>query len=401
MEGVSVDGKKTEERKVSYKEPFCALCFKVFTDPFVGKLFYTRIYSGKIDASTGIYNATKKTKEKISKIVRMHANKQEIVTEAKAGDIVCLIGLKDTTTGDTLCDAKHALLLEEIKFPEPVVSMAIEPKTKADQEKLFIALKKLEEEDPSFKVAYNKDTGQNVISGMGQLHLEVMVDRLLSDFSVIAKVGKPQVTYKETITRQVEAVGKFVQQTGGHGQYGHVVLLMETSKRSGLSFDNKIKKGAIPKEFIASVEEGVFDALNAGCLGGYPVTDLKVTLLDGSYHDIDSSELSFKIAAGIAIQDGLKRARSVLLEPIMSLETITPIEYVSQVIADLNSRRAKINEVSERKNIRVVKAEVPLREVFNYADVLRNLTQGRASYTIEPCYYDQVPTEVLVKILGI
>ncbi|MCP4652434.1 MAG: elongation factor G [Candidatus Omnitrophica bacterium] len=390
-----------ETLEVSQTAAFCALCFKVFTDPFVGKLFYTRIYSGKIKASSTIFNATRSSKEKIVKILRMHANKQEIVEEAKAGDIVCFVGLKDTTTGDTLCEGKSSFTLEEIKFPEPVVSVAIEPRTQADQEKLILGLKKLEEEDPSFKAAYNRETGQNVISGMGQLHLEVMVDRLLRDFSVEARIGKPQVAYKETMVRKVEAVGKFVQQAGGRGQYGHVVFLMESiGKGKGIIFENKIKGGVIPKEFIASVKEGVMEASEGGILGGYPVVDVKATLIDGSYHDVDSSELSFKIAAELAFKEGLRKGKSVILEPIMSLEVITPNEYVSQVIGDLNTRRARISHVAERKTLRIVDAEIPLAEIFNYADALRNLTQGRASYTIEPSYYERVPEDLLVKILG-
>ncbi|MDD5069321.1 MAG: elongation factor G [Candidatus Omnitrophica bacterium] len=401
LKAFSSDGKDCQMRSPSVTEPFCALCFKVFTDPFVGKLFYIRIYSGKISTATTLYNATQKTKEKAMKILRMHANKQEIVTEAKAGDIVCLVGLKETVTGDTLCEANKPIIIEEMKFPEPVVSVAIEPRTQADQEKLFLGLKKLEEEDPSFKVLYNKETGQNVISGMGQLHLEVMVDRLLSDFSVQAKIGKPQVAYKETITKSIQSIGKFVQQTGGHGQYGHTVLVMEAlPKGKGIIFENKIKGGVIPKEFIPSIEEGVFEAAESGVLGGYPVVDVKATLIDGSYHDVDSSELSFKVAAEMAFKDGLRRASSVILEPIMLLEVTTTTDYLSQVIGDLNSRRAKISEVSERKNLRIIRADVPLSEVFNYADVLRNLTQGRASYTIEPSYYDKVPSELLLKIIG-
>lgn len=401
VHGISPRKGEIEERQISYRAPFSALCFKVATDPFVGKLFYARIYSGKVDTAEVVYNVTKGIKEKITKIVRMHANKQEIVRQAKAGDIVCIVGLKDTTTGDTLTDQKHPILMEEIKFPEPVVSMAIEPKTQADQEKLVIALKKLEEEDPSFKVAYNSDTGQNIISGMGKLHLEIMVDRLLNDFRVMAKVGKPQVAYKETIIKRIESVGKFIQQTGGRGQYGHVVLLMEPQKKGGVTFENKIKGGTIPKEFIPSIKEGVLDAANSGILGGYPVTDIKVTLIDGSYHEVDSCELSFKVAAQISFKDGLKRAQSVLLEPIMDLEVVTPSDYLSQVIADLNTRRAKIGQISDRRNVKAVRSEVPLREVFDYADILRNLTQGRASYTIEPFYYDRVPQEIIVKILGL
>ena len=401
---IGLNEAKGEEQvvKIAEKSSVCALCFKVATDPFLGKLFYTRVYSGKITTGSNIHNATKRTKEKVMKILKMHANKQEVVKDAKAGDIVCLVGLKDVTTGDTLCDSHHPILLEAIKFPEPVVSLAIEPKTTADQEKLFTGLKKLSDEDPSFKVAYNRETGQNIISGMGQLHLEIMVDRLIKEFSVTARVGKPQVAYKETITRRIESVGKFVQQTGGRGQYGHVVLLMEPlSKGKGIIFENKIKSGAIPKEYISAVKEGVLEAVESGVLGGYPVVDIKATLIDGSYHDVDSSELAFKVAGEIGIKEGLRKAKSVVLEPVMDLEVISPTEYVSQVIGDLNSRRAKISSIREKKNLRIVKADVPLSEVFNYADTLRNLTQGRASYTIEPSYYEKVPEELLSKILGI
>ena len=396
---------KSGEEKIiepSATAGFCALCFKVFTDPFVGKLFYTRIYSGKITSGHAIHNATKGEKEKVSKIIRMHANKQEAINEAKAGDIVCLVGLKDTTTGDTLCDSKGAVILEAIKFPLPVVSLAIEPKTKADQEKLFAGLQKLSAEDPSFKVSYNRETGQNIISGMGQLHLEIMVDRLIREFNVQAKIGRPQVAYKETVTRKVEAVGKFIQQTGGRGQYGHVVILMEPlAKGKGVIFEAKIKSGVVPKEYIPAVKEGVGEATESGILGGYPVVDIKITLIDGSYHDVDSSELAFKVAGEIAIKEALRKAHPVILEPIMDLEVISPAEYASQVIGDLNSRRGKISAIKERKNLRMVSADVPLSEVFNYADNLRNLTQGRASYTIEPSYYEKVPGELLAKILGI
>ena len=401
---IGVDERKDQEQVVEIAEssPLCALCFKVATDPFLGKLFYTRVYSGKIVTASYIYNATKKTKERVMKILKMHANKQEVVKEAKAGDIVCLVGLKDAVTGDTLCDSRHPILLEAIKFPEPVVSLAIEPKTQADQEKLFAGLQKLSDEDPSFKVAYNRETGQNIISGMGQLHLEIMVDRLIREFNVIARIGKPQVAYKETITRRVESVGKFIQQTGGRGQYGHVVLLLEPlGKGKGIVFENKIKSGAIPKEYIPAVEEGVLEAVESGVLGGYPVVDIKATLIDGSYHDVDSSELAFKVAGEIGIKEGLRKAKPVVLEPVMDLEVVTPTEYVSQVIGDLNSRRAKISSIRERKNLRIARADVPLSEVFNYADALRSLTQGRASYTIEPSYYEKVPEELLSRILGI
>jgi elongation factor G len=402
VKGFSLDAKDYQTREISSQSPLCALNFKVFTDAFVGKLFYTRIYSGKINTSMTLYNSTKRLKEKVSKIVRMHANKQEIVPEAKAGDIVCLVGLKETTTGDTLCEEKYPIILEEIRFPQPVVSVAIEPKSQSDQEKLFMGLRKLEEEDPSFKVVYNRETGQNVISGMGQLHLEIMVDRLLREFNVSARIGKPQVAYKETITKKVEAVGKFLQQSGGHGQYGHVVLLMEPAQKGqGIVFENKIKGAAIPKEFFPAIKQGVLEASASGVLGGYPVVDIKATLIDGSYHEVDSSELSFKIASEMALREGLRRGQSVILEPIMELEVTSPAEYLSQVIADLNSRRAKVLAISERKNLKIVLAEVPLAEAFNYADILRNLTQGRASYTIEPSYYEKVPSALLTKILGI
>lgn len=401
---IGIEERSGQERsvKITDNAPLCALCFKVATDPFVGKLFFIRVYAGTIAQADNIYNATKKVKERVMKILRMHANKQEAVKEAKAGDIVCLVGLKDTVTGDTLCDSRHPVLLESIKFPEPVVSLAIESKTKADQEKLFTGLQRLADEDPSFKVVYNRETGQNIISGMGQLHLEIMVDRLIREFNVVARIGKPQVAYKETITRRVESVGKFIQQTGGRGQYGHVVLLLEPlSKGSGVVFDNKIKSGVIPKEYIPAVEEGVLEASESGVLGGYPVVDMKVTLIDGSYHDVDSSELAFKVAGEIGIKEGLRKAGPVVLEPVMDLEVVTPTEYVSQVIGDLNSRRAKISSIRERKNLRIARADVPLSEVFNYADALRSLTQGRASYTIEPSYYEKVPEELLSKILGI
>ncbi|MFH1505172.1 MAG: elongation factor G [Candidatus Omnitrophota bacterium] len=401
LKGVGVGDKEEVIIKPEISAPLCGLCFKVFSDSFVGKLFYTRIYSGKITLSSSLYNVTKKEKEKVTKILRMHANRQEVINEAKAGDIVCLVGLKQTTTGDTLCDSKRSVILEEIKFPEPVVSLAIEPKIASDQEKLFIVLNKLSDEDPSFKIAYNRETGQNIISGMGQLHLEIMVDRLTREFNVAAKVGKPQVAYKETITKKVEAVGKFVQQTGGKGQYGHVVFLMEPlEKGKGLIFENKIKAGAIPKDFIPSVQEGVNEALESGILGGYPVADIKVSLIDGSYHDVDSSELAFKVAGEIGIKEGLRKAKSVILEPVMSLDVVSPAEYISQIIGDLNSRRARISAVQEKRNLRIVSADVPLSETFNYADALRSLTQGRASYTIEPSYYEKVSPERLDKILG-
>jgi len=399
--GFDFDGNR-KSVKISKSSPLCALCFKIFTDPFVGKLFYIRIYSGSIKSGSYVYNSRTRSKERISKLVRMHANKQEIIFEAGAGDIVCFIGLKDTTTGDTLCDENYPIMLESIKFPEPVISMAIEPKTKADQERLFVGLRKLQDEDPSFKVFYNRETGQNIISGMGKLHLEIMVDRLLRTFNVDAKIGKPQVAYKETITKRVESEGKFIHQTGGHGQYGHVVFIVEPlDKGSGIVFENKIKGGVIPNEFINSIKEGVIEASSAGVLGGYPVIDVKTTLIDGSYHEVDSSEFAFKTASEYAFKDALKKANPVILEPIMKLEVFVPNEYLSIVIADLNSRRSKILSISEKKNLKVIKADVPLANIFDYADILRNLTQGRSFYTIEPSYYDKVPIELMSKILGL
>ena len=401
IQGTNPRTEEITERKISPKEAFCGLCFKVFTDPYVGKLFYVRIYSGTISSGQTILNVAKDKKERINKIVRMHANRQEIIPQASCGDIVCFVGLKDTETGDTLTDIKHPLLLEEIKFPEPVISLAIEPKSKAEQDKLGLSLAKLADEDPSFHVRYNSETGQTIISGMGQLHLEVMVDRLLKEFNVQAKVGRPQVAYKETIKTRAESVGKFVQQTGGHGQYGHVVFVLEPiDSKDHIVFENKIKGGAIPREFIPAVKQGVEEAAKSGVLGGYPVTGVKVTLTDGSSHEVDSSEFSFKMAAEIGFKQGLQKGGPVLLEPIMKAEIITPNEYLSQVIGDLNSRRANIKEISERNKVKIVKAEVPLAEVFNYVDTLRNLTQGRASYAMEPSYYNEVPPNIAAKILG-
>jgi len=401
VKGFNPKTEHEEERAMTPQAAFCGLCFKVATDAYVGRLHYVRIYSGRVVTGDTVYNATRQARERITKLVRMHANKQEIVHDASSGDIVCFVGLKEATTGDTLCDAKHPIVLEKIKFPEPVISLAIEPKTKADQEKLGYGLRKLEDEDPSFKVNYNQETGQTIISGMGKLHLEIAVDRLLREFGVEAHIGTPQVAYKETITRKISAVGKFVQQTGGHGQYGHVVVTMEPAEKGqGVVFESKIKGGVIPKEFISSVKKGIMEAKDAGVLGGYPVIDVKTTLVDGSYHDVDSSELSFEMAANIAFTDGLKKGSPALLEPIMDLEATVPEEYLSQVIADLNTRRARIGSITERKNLKLVRCYVPLAEVFDYADALRNLTQGRGSYTMEPSFYEEVPSIIAGKILG-
>lgn len=390
-----------EERAIAPSAPFCGLCFKVATDPYVGRLNYVRIYSGKIAGNEAVYNSTRDCKERVSKLVRMHANKQEIIQHAECGDIVCFVGLKETTTGDTLCDAKHPIMLEKIKFPDPVISLAIEPKTKADQDKLGYGLKKLADEDPSFKVSYNQETGQTIISGMGNLHLEIAVDRLMREFGVEAHIGKPQVAYKETITMKTSSVGKFVQQSGGRGQYGHVVLMLEPAEKGhGVVFENRIKGGVIPKEYIPSVKKGVMEGKDSGALGGYPVIDIKVSLVDGSYHEVDSSELAFEMAASMAFLEGVKRANPVLLEPIMDLEATVPEDYMSQVIGDLNGRRAKIISITERKNLKIIRCYTPLAEVFDYADALRNLTQGRGSYTMEPSFYEEVPEIIAIRILG-
>lgn len=402
IKGIDPETEEYEERVASDDAPFCALCFKVATDPYVGRLHYCRVYSGTATSGSYIYNISERENERITKIVRMHANRQEIVEEIFTGDIVSLIGLKDTKTGDTLCDKKTPIVLEAMKFPEPVISMAIEPKSKADQEKLSMALSKFKEEDPSFRVNYVSDTGETVVSGMGQLHLQVIIDRMLREFNVGANVGKPLVAYKETITNKVNSVGKFIQQSGGRGQYGHVVIQMEPTeeKGKGIEFINKIKGGAIPREFISSVKEGIMLASKSGALSGYPVIDVKVTLLDGSYHEVDSSEIAFQMAASIAFNEGIKKAKSVLLEPVMDMEVLVPEEYMGQVIADFNSRRSKIVSLGKRGNARIVRANVPLAEIFDYATALRSLTQGRAFYTMEPSYYQEVPSHILEKIIG-
>ena len=400
VKGINPETEAEETRAPDENAPFCALAFKVMTDPYVGSLTYMRVYSGKLEKSTYMYNATKDSRERVSKIIKMHANKQEIVETAKAGDIIALVGLKDTTTGDTLCVEEHPIVLERMKFPDPVISMAIEPTTKADQDKLGNAMRRLGMEDPSFKVTYNNETGQTLISGMGELHLEVIVDRMKREFNVSANVGKPQVAYKETISKKVESTGKFVQQSGGRGQYGHVEFQMAPGEKGkGIEFENKIKGGAIPQEYISSVEEGVIEAAKSGTIAGYPATDISVTLYDGSYHDVDSSDLAFNMAARLGFSDGMKRAAPVLLEPIMSLEVTTPDNYLGDVIGDLNSRRVKIENIEQQYDLKVVKGSAPLAEMFGYATALRSLTQGRATYTMEPSFYQEVPKNISQQII--
>lgn len=402
VEGTNPNTDAKETRKASDDELFCGLAFKIMSDPYVGKLTFIRVYSGIMRSGSYIYNSSKRVRERAGKIVRMHANKQEIVQEVNAGDIAACVGLRETKTGDTICDEKNPVILEGVHFPEPVISMAIEPISKSDQERLGMSLKRLEEEDPTFRVTYNQETAQTIISGMGELHLEIIVDRLLREFKVGANVGKPQVAYKETVTKSLTGVvGKFIQQTGGRGQYGHVVLDMEPGERgSGITFVSKIRGGAIPREYIPAVEAGALEGARNGILAGYPVIDVSVTLVDGTFHEVDSSELAFKMAGGIAFRDGIRRASPILLEPMMSIEVLVPEEYLGDVVGDLNSRRAQIQEVLLRGNLKAVKGIVPLAEMFGYATAIRSLTQGRGSYVMEPSYYAEVPKHIQEKIIS-
>jgi len=402
VEGIDPRDDSVKKCKADKNEPFIALAFKIVSDPYVGKLTYFRVYSGLFTSGTYVYNASKDKKERIGKIVKMHANKQEIVDTVYAGDIAAAVGLKETKTGDTICSEKNPIILESIHFPDPVLFMAIEPKAKQDQDKLGIVLKKIEEEDPSFRVRYNSDTGQTIIAGMGELHLEVIVNRMAQEFNLKANTGKPEVAYKETIKNRASSTGKFVQQTGGHGQYGHVVFDVETGERgSGVVFESRIKGGVIPREFIPAVKEGVLEAARNGVLAGYPVTDIHVKLIDGSYHDVDSSEMAFKAAASIGLNDALRKGSSMLLEPVMNIEIIVPEEYLGDVIADYNSRRGKIESIKPRVNIQVIRGFVPLAETFGYATALRSLTQGRGTYIMEPAYYNEVPSFIAEKIVSL
>jgi elongation factor G len=395
LDGVEV------ERRASDDEPFTALAFKIMTDPFVGQLTYVRVYSGILSAGSYVYNSTKGIKERIGRLLKMHANKREEIKEVRAGDIAAVVGLKNTLTGDTLCDENNPIILESIQFPEPVIAVAIEPKTKADQEKLSVSLSKLAQEDPSFKVSFDEETGQTIISGMGELHLEIIVDRLTREFKVGANVGKPQVAYKETIKGTAKVEGKFVRQSGGRGQYGHVWLEIEPLERGkGFEFVNKIVGGVIPKEFIPAVEKGVKEAMEGGVLAGYPVVDVRVTLVDGSYHEVDSSEMAFKIAGSMAFKEGAKKAQLVLLEPIMSVEVVTPEEYMGDVIGDINSRRGKIQSMEKRGGSQVIRAMIPLAEMFGYATDLRSRTQGRATYTMQFDHYEEVPKNIVDSIVA-
>ncbi len=405
IRGIEPDTGKEVVRKVSDSEPFSALAFKIMTDPFVGQLTFLRVYSGVMSAGSYVYNSTKDVKERVGRLLKMHANKREEVNKIYAGDIVAAVGLKTTLTGDTLCDEDHPVLLEAMEFPAPVISVAIEPKTKADQEKLFISLGKLAQEDPSFKVSYNEETGQTIISGMGELHLEIIVDRLLREFKVGANVGRPQVAYRETIRQKTKSEGKYVRQSGGRGQYGHVYIEVEPLETGkNFEFVNKIVGGTIPREYISAVEKGVKEALEDGVLAGYPVVDVKVILFNGSYHEVDSSEMAFKIAASMAFKSAAKTAKPVLLEPIMSIEAVTPEEYMGDVIGDLNSRRGKIQTMTQMGKFQIISAQVPLSSMFGYATDLRSKTQGRASYTMQFSHYDGVPKsiseDIITKVKG-
>ncbi|NCO67360.1 MAG: elongation factor G [Nitrospirae bacterium CG_4_9_14_3_um_filter_41_27] len=389
-------------RHAEDNEPFSAIAFKVMTDPFVGQLTFIRVYSGVLSAGSYVYNSTKDIRERVGRLLKMHANKREEIKEVSAGDIAAVVGLKSTLTGDTLCDEKNPIILESIEFPEPVMAVAIEPKTKADQEKLSQSLAKLAQEDPSFRVSFNEDTGQTIISGMGELHLEIIVDRLLREFKVSANVGKPQVAYKETIRTVSKAEGKFVRQSGGRGQYGHVYIKIEPLETDkGFEFVNEIVGGTIPREYIPAVGKGIKEALERGILAGYPVVDIRATLYDGSYHEVDSSEMAFKIAGSMAFREAAKKAKPVILEPIMSIEVVSPEEYMGDVIGDISSRRGKIQNIERRGNAQVIKSHAPLSEMFGYATDLRSKTQGRATYTMQFSHYEEVPKGVSEGIISL
>ncbi|MFH0768079.1 MAG: elongation factor G [Chloroflexota bacterium] len=386
-------------RPASDEAPFTALAFKVVSDPFMGRLVYLRVYSGRVEAGAQVYNSARSQRERIGRLLLMHANHRDEIGEADTGAIVATLGLKNTFTGDTLCDTSQPVLLESIRFPEPVISVAIEPKTKADQDRMGEALQKLTDEDPTFKVIYNQETGQTVISGMGELHLEVIVRRLLSEFRVDANVGRPRVAYKETITKPVQAEGRFVRQSGGHGQYGHVLLEIEPGEpNSGLQFENRIRGTAIPRQFIPAVEAGIKDAMATGVLAGYPVVDIKAALYDGSYHEVDSSELAFKVAASMALKEGVAKAKPILLEPIMKLEVVTPEQFLGDIISDLSSRRGRIESIETYGDMSTIHALIPLAETFGYATSLRSNTQGRATHSMEFYHYQELPAELVPQI---
>ncbi|MFR2534060.1 MAG: elongation factor G [Clostridia bacterium] len=400
IKGIDKEGNEVE-RKTSDTEPFAALAFKIATDPFVGKLCFFRVYSGTLDAGSTVLNANKDKKDRIGRILLMHANHREDIEKVYAGDIAAAVGLKEVSTGDTLCDPAHPVILESMEFPEPVIDIAIEPKDKANSEKMGIALAKLAEEDPTFKTYTDHETGQTIIAGMGELHLDIIVDRLKREFKVECTVGKPQVSYKETIRNKVKVQGKFIRQSGGRGQYGDVWLEMEPLEPGkGVEFESKIVGGVVPKEYIKPIEEGVREAAESGILAGYPVIDFKATLVDGSYHEVDSSEMAFKIAGSMAFKEGCKQAKSVLLEPIMRVEVTVPEEYMGDVIGDINSRRGRMEGMESRNGSQIIRGFIPLSEMFGYATDLRSKTQGRGTYAMEPSHYEEVPKSVLEQIVA-
>ena len=402
IQGINPRSGKEEERKTDNSAPFSALAFKIMTDPFVGQLAFFRVYSGKLKSGSYVYNSTKNHKERIGRIMKMHADKREDVDEIHAGDICGVIGLKKTMTGDTLCDAGHPIILESMKFPEPVISIAIEPGTKAEQNKLGESLNKLLREDPTFKIKTDEETSQTIMLGMGELHLEVLVERLKREFGINANISKPQVAYKETINNQVEAEGKFVRQSGGRGQYGHAKIVLEPNEKTGGGFEfvNKIVGGVIPKEYIPAIKKGMVEAMESGILAGYPLINLKVTLIDGSFHEVDSSEMAFKVAGSMALKEGCKKAQPVLLEPVMTVELVVPEQFMGDVISHLNSRRAKISELTDRAGAKVIKALVPLGEMFGYATDIRSMTQGRGSFTMEFSKYSELPQAISEQIIA-
>ncbi len=401
IKGVNPDTGEEEVRHSSDSEPFSALAFKIATDPFVGKICFFRVYSGSVDAGSGVYNSVKQNRERMGRILQMHANNREDIETCYAGDIAAAVGLKNTTTGDTLCDEKHPVILESMNFPEPVIRVAIEPKTKAGQEKMGIALAKLAEEDPTFRAYTDEETGQTIIAGMGELHLEIIVDRLLREFKVEANVGAPQVAYKESIRKKVDHETKYKRQSGGSGQYGHVKIIVEPNETGkGYEFINNITGGSIPKEYIPAVDQGIQGALQAGVLAGYPVVDVKVTLYDGSYHEVDSSEMAFKIAGSMAFKEACRVADPVILEPIMKVTVIVPEDYMGDVIGDLNSRRGEIQGFEDRSGLKQINARVPLGDMFGYATDLRSKTQGRGQYVMEPDGYKEVPKSIAEKIIS-
>jgi len=401
VQGWTTDRSGIEIRKADDRQPFSALIFKIMTDPFVGQLAFFRVYSGSLNTGSYVYNSTKQARERIGRLLKMHANKREEIKDVFAGDIAAAVGLRNVTTGDTICDENKQILLEAMDFPEPVIAVAIEPKTKADQEKMGVALSKLAQEDPTFRIHTDPDTAQTIISGMGELHLEIIVDRMMREFNVGANVGKPQVAYKETIRAKAHAEGKYIRQTGGRGQYGHVRITVEPSGTGvGFVFENGIVGGAVPKEYIKPVEQGIKEAMESGVLAGYEVKDVKVTLYDGSYHEVDSSEIAFKIAGSIAFKEGCRKAKPALLEPVMKVEVVIPEEYMGAVNGDLNSRRGRIEETEMRPGTQIIRALVPLSSMFGYATDLRSRTQGRATYTMHFAHYEEVPKQIADEIIA-